>query len=327
MNITPGFVAHPSAASGAVTFDTRVVAPHERIEFWEEHCAEDVVGLRCSCLSEKGLDARYQYVDFGRMKMIDIAGDEHFIERTPNLLRRREKDSAFLTVILNGKIFVNRSGQCVVAEAGDVVLYDTNQAYMHGFPAFARQVIFELPGQDFRDRFGDWSLRDVVHIGGAANPARLIPLALQDVMRQAQSTALTDGKVGALLEKKVWDVMETAYSLVNGGGRSTYHAQLLLRARKYIAENLGDQELCPSMIAEFMGISLRQLNRLFEGEPLPLVAHIQQKRLEGARRDLLQRGGSMMSVSDVCYKWGFKSLAHFSRKFSERYGMSPSHCR
>lgn len=327
MSITPGFVANPTAASGAVTFDTRVVAPHERIDFWEEHCAEKVVGLRCSCLSEKGLDARYHYFDFGRVKMIDIAGDEHFIERTPHLLRRREKDSAFLTVILNGKIFVNRAGQCVVAEAGDVVLYDTNQAYMHGFPAFARQVIFEIPGEEFRNRFGEWSLRDVVHFGGTTNPARMIPLALQDVMRQAQSSGLADAKVGAALEKKVWDVMETAYSLVNGGVRSAYHAQLLLRARKYIAERLGDPELSPATIADFMGISLRQLNRLFEGEPLSLVAHIQEKRLEGARRDLLQRGACTMSVSDVCYKWGFKSLAHFSRKFSERYGVSPSHCR
>jgi AraC-like DNA-binding protein len=327
LNIMSGFVPSPGSISGEATFDTRVVAPHERIELWEEHCAENVVGLRCSCLSEKGLDARYHYFDFGRVKMIDIAGDEHFIERTPQLLRRQEKDSAFLTVILNGKIFVNRAGQCVVAEAGDVVLYDTNQAYMHGFPAFARQVIFEIPGEDFRDRFGEWSLRDVVHFGGTTNPARMIPLALQEVMRQAQASSLTDEKARAHLEMKVWDVMETAYSLIKGGARSTYHAQLLLRARRYIAEHLGDPELSPSMIADFMGISLRQLNRLFEGEPLSLVAHIQEKRLEGARRDLLQRGTCSMSVSDICYKWGFKSLAHFSRKFSERYGESPSHCR
>lgn len=327
MITTQGFVAHPSAVSGAVTFDTRVVAPHERIEFWEERCAEKVVGLRCSCLSEKGLEARYNYFDFGRVKMIDIAGGEHFVERTPHLLRQREKDSAFLTVILNGKVFVNRAGQCVVAEAGDVVLYDTNQAYMHGFPAFARQVIFEIPGEDFRSRFGEWSLRDVVHFGGTANPARMIPLALQDVMHQAQALYGTDPKTGPLLEKRVWDVMETAYSLVNGGQRSAYQAQMLLRARRHIAANLGDPELSPSTIAAFMGISLRQLNRLFEGEPLSLVAYIQEKRLEGARRDLLQRGSCTMSVSDVCYKWGFKSLAHFSRKFSERYGISPSHCR
>lgn len=327
LNMTPGFVAQPSFVSGAVTFDTRVVAPHERIDYWEEHCSEKVVGLRCSCLSEKGLEARYHYFDFGRMKMIDIAGDEHFIERTPNLLRRREKDSAFLTVILNGKVFVNRAGRCVVAEAGDVVLYDTNQPYMHGFPAFARQVIFEIPGEEFRGRFGEWSLRDVVHFGGTANPARMIPLALHEVMREVHSSGLTGDKAGAALERKVWDVMETAYSLVNGGARSSYHAQLLLRARKYIDENLGDPELSPATIAAYMGISLRQLNRLFQAEPLSLVAHIQEKRLEGARRDLLQRGTFNISVSDVGYKWGFKSLAHFSRKFSQRYGASPSHCR
>jgi len=86
--------------------------------------------------------------------------------------RSSEKDSAFLTVILEGKVFLNRAGRCLVAEAGDVVLCDTNQAYMPGFPAYARQAIFEIPGEDFRDRFGEWSLREVVHFGGSNNPER-----------------------------------------------------------------------------------------------------------------------------------------------------------
>lgn len=322
-------VHHDRAGPGstAETFDTRVVAPHERIDYWEEQCAEKVVGLRCSCLSESGLDARYHYFDFGSIKMIDIAGDEHFIERTPHLLRQREKDSAFLTVILDGKIFVNRAGQCLVAQKGDVVLYDTNQPYMHGFPTAARQVIFELPGHDFRARFRDWSLRGLLHFAGATNPSRIIPMALQDVLQRAQTSNWVEGKTGALLEKQVWDVMETAYSLTKGATRSAYHAQMLQRVRKHIADNLGDPDLSPATIAETMGIGLRQLNRLFEGETCSLMAHIQSKRLEGARLDLMQPGACPASISDICYKWGFKSLSHFSRSFREQFGISPSQCR
>lgn len=309
------------------TIDTRGVPAHERIEYWEEQCAEKVVGLRCSCLSENGLEARYRYFDFGRIKMIDIAGGEHFIERTPHLLRRWEKDSAFLTVILEGQVFVNRSGQCVVAQGGDVVLYDTNQAYMHGFPSLARQVIFEIPGEDVRERFGDWNLGELLHFAGSTNPSRIVPAALRDVLRNAETAPWNEGKAGSMLEGKVWEVMETAYSLVKGGSRSAYHAQLLQRVRKYVIDNLGDADLSPASVADAMGIGLRQINRLFEAEPLPLMAFIQEKRLEGARSDLLRRGACSASVSEICYKWGFKSLAHFSRKFSERFGVSPSHCR
>lgn len=311
----------------AATFDTRVVAAHERIDYWEQQCAEKVVGLRCSCLSESGLEARYHYFDFGRIKMIDIAGGEHFIERTPFLLRQREKDSAFLTMIVEGKIFVNRAGDCTVAEAGDVVLYDTNQAYIHGFPSAARQVIFEISGEDFRARFGTWSLRQTLHFAGASNPAGIVPMALQSIFRVAQSASWETPNLGAAIEGQVWEVMETAHSLVNGRAHSTYHARMLQRVRSHIAENLGNPELCPSSISHAMGISLRQLNRLFEAEPLSLMEHVQAKRLEAARLDLLRRGRLGDSVSDICYKWGFKSLAHFSRKFRERFGTSPSQFR
>lgn len=326
MKPTDAPVGSASVVPPAATFDTRVVAPHERIDYWEEHCAEKVVGLRCSCLSESGLAARYHYFDFGRIKMIDIAADEHFVERTPHLLRRREKDSAFLTLILSGKVFVNRAGQCAVAEAGDVVLYDTNHAYMHGFPAYARQVIFEIPGDDFRDRFADWSLRELVHFGGASNPGRVVPLALQNVLRAARTSNWSVENTAGLIEDEIWEVMETACSLASGRARSTYHAQTLQRVRRHIGENLHDPDLCPASIAATMGIGLRQLNRLFEGEPLSLMELILTKRLEGARADLL-RYGSGASVSDVSYRWGFKSLAHFSRTFRERFGVSPSRCR
>jgi AraC-like DNA-binding protein len=320
------FASRAAAISPIATIDTRVVPAHERIEFWEEHCAEKIVGLRCSCLSETGLEARYRYFDFGRIKMIDIAGAEHFIERTPYLLRRWEKDSAFLTVILEGQIFVNRSGQCVVAQRGDVVLYDTNQAYMHGFPSLARQVIFEIPGEDLRERFGDWNLGDLLHFAGSTNPSGIVPAALRDVLRTAETAPWREGNAVSTLEGKIWEVMENAYSLVKGGSRSAYHARLLQRLRKHVIDNLGDPELNPAAVADAMGIGLRQINRLFEAEPLPLMAFIQEKRLEGARADLQRRGTCRPNISEICYRWGFKSLAHFSRKFSERFGVSPSQC-
>lgn len=319
-------VGGASVVPPTATFDTRVVAPHERIDYWEERCADKIVGLRCSCLSESGLSARYHYFDLGRIKMIDIVADEHFVERTPHLLRQREKDSAFLMLILSGKIFVNRAGQCSVAEAGDVVLYDTNHAYMHGFPAQARQVIFEIPGEDFRDRFADWSLREVVHFGGSTNPGRVVPIALRNVLQAARTSDWSVEGYAGLIEDEIWGVMETACSLTRGRTRSAYHARTMQRLRRHISDNLQDPDLSPASIAVAMGLSLRQLNRLFEDEPLSLMELVFARRLEGARSDI-QRFGAGASISDISYRWGFKSLAHFSRKFRDRFGISPSQAK
>ena len=317
-----GSVNQPGSLLPVASFDTKAVASHERIDYWEAHCAENVVGLRCSCLSEGGLTARYDYFDLGQIKMIDISAGEHFIERSPKMLRQHEKDSAFLIMVLSGNVFVNRSGRCAVAEAGDALLYDTNHSYVHGFPAYARQVIFEIPGDELRQRFSSWDIREMMLFGGASNPGKIVPQSLKAVLHAVQGEPAALSANRRALEKGVWTVMEAAYSLANGRTRSTYHAQIIQRAREYIDRNLHDPELNPDLVAKSLNLSLRQLNRLFEKEPLSLMEQVMRGRLEGARADLMRQHG--ISISDLAYKWGFKSLAHFSRKFSERFGASPS---
>ena len=64
------------------TFDTRVVPPTDRISYWEEQCGEYVVGLTCSSMEADGLQARFRYVDLGAIKLVDITGHQHVIERS-----------------------------------------------------------------------------------------------------------------------------------------------------------------------------------------------------------------------------------------------------
>ena len=142
--------------------DTRVVAAHERINYWEEKCSENVVGLNCSSLEQDGFQARYQYVDLGNIRLTDIVAKQHVVERTPTLVRAKEKDSIFLILLLRGTSFINRASECVVLNEGDCVAYDTNRPYMHGFPGFMQHVIIDVPGEEFRRRFPGWSLKEAV---------------------------------------------------------------------------------------------------------------------------------------------------------------------
>src|SRR6266571_6476419 len=82
------------------TFDTRVVPPTDRISYWEEQCGEYVIGLTCSSMEVDGLQARFRYVDLGAIKLVDITGHQHVVERLPVHLRTREKDSVFLTLLI-----------------------------------------------------------------------------------------------------------------------------------------------------------------------------------------------------------------------------------
>jgi AraC-like DNA-binding protein len=307
-------------------FDTRVVPPTHRISYWEEQCGEYVVGLTCSSMEVDGLQARFRYVDLGAIKLVDITGHQHVVERLPVHLRTREKDSAFLTLLMRGAAFVNRANECVLLKEDDVVLYDTNRPYMHGFPGFMRHVIFEVPGDEFRQRFPGWDLCAACRYDGSVGAGRQISASLRQIITRYSPFSGTAIGV-AEIEAKIWNVFCMAHGLSRGAERSTYHSLVMDRVRQFIATNLRDPKLSPEMIAEHAGISVRHLNRLFSGEPDTLCAHIFAMRLDACRTDLRRRDTEQASVSEIAYSWGFRNISHFSRNFRERFGCTPSESR
>ncbi|MFE9028199.1 hypothetical protein ACFYOA_18295 [Streptomyces iakyrus] len=62
---------------------TQSVDPADRIDFWEEHNRQALVGLTCSSYSREGLLATETNVELGDLRLAEIAGNEHVIERTP----------------------------------------------------------------------------------------------------------------------------------------------------------------------------------------------------------------------------------------------------
>jgi AraC-like DNA-binding protein len=307
-------------------FDTRVVPPTHRISYWEEQCGEYVVGLTCSSMEVDGLQARFRYVDLGAIKLVDITGHQHVVERLPIHLRTREKDSVFLTLLMRGAAFVNRANECVLLKEDDVVLYDTNRPYMHGFPGFMRHVIFEVRGDEFRQRFPGWDLCAACRYDGSVGAGRQISASLRQIITRYSPFSGTAIGV-AEIEAKIWNVFCMAHGLSRGAERSTYHSLVMDRVRQFIATNLRDPKLSPEMIAEHAGISVRHLNRLFSGEPDTLCAHIFAMRLDACRTDLRRRDTEQASVSEIAYSWGFRNISHFSRNFRERFGCTPSESR
>lgn len=82
-----------------------------------------------------------------------------------------------------------------------------------------------------------------------------------------------------------------------------------------------EQPMAAARIADEIGLSSRQLERLF-GKFLNTTPkkYYMELRLDRARLLLLQ---TEMSVSEVAYGCGFESPGHFARVFKAAYGVSP----
>ncbi|MEL7466141.1 MAG: GlxA family transcriptional regulator [Pseudomonadota bacterium] len=82
-----------------------------------------------------------------------------------------------------------------------------------------------------------------------------------------------------------------------------------------------DAPISPARIAEELGISVRQLERLF-GKHLNSTPkkYFVELRLERARHLLVQ---TEMSITEIAFACGYESVGHFSRVYRTAFGLTP----
>ncbi len=86
-----------------------------------------------------------------------------------------------------------------------------------------------------------------------------------------------------------------------------------------------DAPIPPSDIAARLGITSRQLERLFRANlGVTPHRHYREMRLERARSLLLQ---TEMSIIEVAVAAGFQSAGHFARAYRQAYGVTPTEQR
>lgn len=107
------------------------------------------------------------------------------------------------------------------------------------------------------------------------------------------------------------------------GGISGRRAGLLHRISQTIERRLMEPELGLSDIAQEYGMSVRNVQKLFEAFDKTFSTYVRSRRLEHCRDDLASPLCEQLSISEICYRWGFTDPAYFSRTFRDEFGVSP----
>ncbi|EHH67676.1 helix-turn-helix domain-containing protein [Gluconobacter morbifer] len=97
--------------------------------------------------------------------------------------------------------------------------------------------------------------------------------------------------------------------------------------RHYIEARLHEPDLTPQTIASAYGISARALYQLFDGEPGAVAGWILNRRLERIHADLTDPAHDALTIADIALRHGFRNAAHFSRRFRQKFGVSPRDIR
>ena len=92
-------------------------------------------------------------------------------------------------------------------------------------------------------------------------------------------------------------------------------------ARSYIEEHLTNPGLGAEQVAAAIGISERQLSRVFAADGTSIPRHILSRRLHLAYT-LLSAGQAKQAgtVADIAARCGFTSVTYFSHVFRQHFG-------
>jgi AraC-like DNA-binding protein len=312
-------VSATSVVSAVVS--TAEVDVADRLAYWEQHNAEALVGLTSRTYAPEGLVASQMNLDLGGLRVAEIAGNPHMVERGPALVRAYPKEAAFVSLILEGSGFFYHRGGCVHLEAGDVVAYRTEDPYLFGFNTTMRKVLVDVPQLLFDDRCSPDALgRPLVVAGAGPGAASLTARALRQVLLEL----VADPVVAA--EPAREQLLDLVQTLVTGRGSATSVSRLLA-AKTHIAEHLQDPGLCTDSVALAVRVTPRHLNRAFAAEGTTVAQYVQGRRLDSARVDLAAASMAGHRIADIACRWGFASQAHFTRLFRARFGCTPSDVR
>lgn len=125
--------------------------------------------------------------------------------------------------------------------------------------------------------------------------------------------ALVDGAIGAIASKGPADPRPAQKMLVAA-------------ARTYVDAHLADAELTPERIREHIGVSRSLLYELFEATG-GVSSFIQARRLDRAFDAIVADQAAQRTLGEIGYDHGFRSDAHFSRAFRQRFGIPPGGLR
>ncbi|MFD1210876.1 AraC family transcriptional regulator [Arthrobacter sp. GCM10027362] len=300
---------------GLTRFSTAGLPRAQRIALWEEHNARALVGLQARTLTGGVLEATELNLILPRLQFAQVSGNPHVVERSAREIAEHPAEAVVAYFALEGEGFFYHRNGCEILRPGQAILYDADQPFMRGFShglkelalKVPRRTLGELTGQSAPNRPKVFSFR-----GPEAGSAHAEALAT------ALAAALS-GRAGD------WDRLEaTALDLLAGIlGEGTGRTGHLAAAQAFIAARLSDQSLSAGRIAAAIGISERQLSRIFAEAGTSAPRAILDARLDAARQQLRSPGTAPLALGAVAAQLGFASQAHFSRSYKDKFGISP----
>lgn len=308
-------------------FSTEDAHPRDRLAFWRDVACRTFVEL--DFCTDRGADfaANIRGSSLGELELTLVETDPGRVVRSKSDIARSASDDLLVSVQLFGETIVHQGDRQAKLTPGMFALYDTQKAYSLDVGTRNKQLVIKVPRSAFARRLGEPCGFTALGVGAdrslgalAADFMRMLPDRV-DGIDQAASHQISG---------QTLDLIALALARVSGRDeprRSEAKEVSLSLLKAVIAARIQDPSFGPGAAAAESGMSIRNANYLLASEGTSLEKYIVAQRLERARAVLEDPVQRHRSIVQIAYTHGFANGSHFSRKFKERFGLTPTQCR
>jgi AraC family carnitine catabolism transcriptional activator len=235
--------------------------------------------------------------------LLVVAGFEPLKFATPALehwLRRLDNEGVTLGAIDTGSFILAEAG--LLAGKRATLHWEAAAAFSERYPAIeTSQELFEI------------DTRRITCAGGTASIDLMLDVIAREHGASLAAKVSEQFVLGRIRQRSDHQRLQIA-------ARYGIHNRKLIQVIELMEQHM-EEPLSPDALAESIGVTRRQLERLFCSSLKDTPTHFYLGLRLTRARELLQQ--TDMSILAVCVACGFESPSHFSRTYRARFHTSP----
>lgn len=307
-------------------FSTADFKPKDSFRLWRETIFERIVPVELTPAVAHAFTGTLEAAEVGPLLITRVTQSAVTTVATPDTIRRHGKyETLNVAITLKGRVFSAQDDRTAIQNPGDIVVMDRRPATMAS-DVDTQTLFVELPRAALERALGSTRRFTCLTIGADQVGTSMVTTFFQELVRNAER--LTPDMSNRMASVGVdLIVASIAERLAHETPKNIQGVLIFQRALAHIEAHLGDLNLDPARLAAAVGVSLRHLQALFREQDRNIADWIWRRRLETAAQRLADPGFAHLAVGELAYSCGFCTQSHFSRRFKDSYGISPSEYR
>src|SRR5699024_4756570 len=140
---------HDATHDSFKSFSTSHIPHHERLEYWEAHNADALIGLDIRPLHAQTLQAQQYNPESPTTRAAKVQGSSQLIERTPDMIRKYPTESVALFFCTQGDSFYSDEQGTHVLQAGQLLACNADSPFIRGFGVGVSEFVLTVSMDEF----------------------------------------------------------------------------------------------------------------------------------------------------------------------------------